>query len=608
MKKLLAFTLILAAAAFTAHGAKTTMDASPLTTDMLMGDHKIIELTDKYLALLNSIYPEEAARAGMLGYQATLDPRTRQSEAVRKETMLAFQDTLNKINSKKLSPSKEISYQVLRELVNRKVFDITIANRLAKDPHWYLEALDSVFDILIKDYKPYQERLTDALKRLQALPAVLAQAKENLDNPPDLAVRVTLERAGVAYASFSSLTALMERMAADEYTKEQIKFIGADAKKALKEYYDFLKEMMDKKPYADFRLGADNFDKLMRGVYSINIPAKKMSSMMDKEVETTRAALISALTPIIEPALSDEEKEARITKKGVIEITPADYYRADAAYKKGPKYKDILNTFLTSFDESVDFFAKNDIFAPSNLRVMIAPAPKFLQNKHQIALYMPPFPLLARQFGDLLVALPDQPKNTAAVLPQFTYSKIKISAVENLSGGYNLMYGGSEWFNEIILKISSNPCYINGWVKYSLNTAKEKGYLVQDEDLIHIAWLNYKTALLASAEVKMQTGELNYTQSLENLVAAGMDKDEAATALDNAAMTPGLYLTAILGEEEFARLRVKYQRKIGAKFNMADFHRKMLSTGRVPLPVMERALDKAYEKKQVDSFFNTLYF
>ncbi|MDR1124267.1 MAG: DUF885 domain-containing protein [Elusimicrobiota bacterium] len=602
---------VLLAACFLAPAAQTARAARDSAgTDVLMSDHKIIELTDKYLSLLNTIYPEDAARAGMLGYQSNLDPRDKQSETVKKDTILALQETLEKINHKKLSPSKEIAYQALMELVNKKVFDIQVLNRLQKDPLWYLEGVDGIYDILLKDYKPFQERLVDAMKRAQALPAVLAQGKENLDNPPDLNIRLALEKAGNAYASFANINVLMNRMAQDDYTKDQIKAVCADAKKALKDYYDFLKNLSSEdKPYVDFRLGADNFAKLLKNVYGIDTSVKKINAALEKETDAAKTALTAALTPVIEPTLSPEEKEKRTNKKGIIEILPSDYYFADAAYSKGPKYKEVLNTFLSYYNESVDYFAQHNIFTPASLKVFIAPSPKYLEKKGANAVYLPPFPLLGRQFGDLLVALPETQKEADSVLPKlFTYAKIKLGAVAGLSAGGNMLYSAAQDYPERLLKISADPFYTNGWVKYSVNLAKEGGYLSQDEDLIHVAWYNYKTALFALAELKMHNGDFNYTQSLEYLTAAGINKEEAAAALDAAAAAPCAYISAVLGEQEFSRLRAKYQKKGGAKFKLSDFHQKLLSTGRVPLPVIERALQQAYDKKQVESFFNTLYF
>ncbi|MDR0646785.1 MAG: DUF885 domain-containing protein [Elusimicrobiota bacterium] len=586
-------------------GAKTT---APPSTEMLLSDHRIIELTDKYLALLNTIYPEDAARAGALGYQSTLDPRDKQSESIKRETIIALQNALNNVDYKKLSPLKEIDYQVLRSLVNKKVFDIQVYNRIAKNPLWYLETVDGVYDILIKDYKPYQERLSDAMKRLQGLPAVLEQAKQNLNNPPDLYLRIALERTGAAYNSFNALSTLMNRMAQDDYTKGQIKVISSEAQKAVKSYFDFLKNTADDKDYVDFRLGADNLSHLLNGVYFVNMSLKKIDSVLTKEFETSKKNLIFALTAVLEPTLSQEDREKRTNKKGVIEIYPSDYYIAAAAYNKTPNQKDILNTFLNYFNESEEFFKNNKIFPKSSLKLLISPAPKYLQQEYKNAVYLPPFPLLSRQFGDLLVAVPDS-KEAPAVLPKlFTFSEIKISAVENLSAGANLLFSYSNDFLGNALKLSNDPFYIKGWIKYSLNLAKEKNYLIQDEDLIHIAWHNYKTAALALAGLQMHSGKINYTSALEQLVAAGINKEEAAAGLDLVALNPVEYLSSILGEQEFSRLSAKYQKKLGSKFNLEDFHNKVLSTGRVPITIVERALSQAYEKKTVDSFFNTLYF
>ena len=609
MKRNIIFlTALLALCCAFAPAAKAAKDPV-ITTDMLMGDHKVIELTDKYLALLTRFFPEDAARLGILGYHSSLDARDKQSEATRKESIVAMQDTLNHTDWKSLSPSKQIDYHILKQIVDRKVFDIETRNRLAKDPLWYLESIDAVYDILLKDYKLGQERLTDALKRLQSLPTALASGKENLQNPPDLFLRLALERAGTAYTSFNDITLLMNRMAQDDYTKEQIKIISADAKKAIKDYFDFIKNMSENKQYVDFRLGPDNFNKLLSGVYGINTPIRKITQNLEKDIETSRAELIAALTPMIEAALPEEEKAARITKKGIIEIRPADYYLAAEKHNKGPKNKDIMDTFVNYYNESAEFFTKKEIFTQGELRVLISAAPKFMQRKYETASYLPPFPFAGKRAGDLLVNLPSDPQEAAKVMPRlFTYSKIKINSVAHLSSGSHLMYSAAENFTNKILKISPDPFYINGWVKYSLRTAQKQGYFNQDEDSIHLAWYNYKTALLALAELSMHSGERNYTQSLEYLTEAGIESEEASAGLDIAAAAPCTYLSAAMGSQEFYRLRKKYQSKIGSKFKLNEFHEKMLSTGRVPLPFMEKALELAYQKKEADTFFNTLYF
>ena len=52
----------------------------------------------------------------------------------------------------------------------------------------------------------------------------------------------------------------------------------------------------------------------------------------------------------------------------------------------------------------------------------------------------------------------------------------------------------------------------------------------------------------------------------------------------------------------------KYKKKQGKDFDLATFHTKILSLGRIPLIALEDSLEKAYAKKEVDSLFNMTYF
>jgi len=74
------------------------------------------------------------------------------------------------------------------------------------------------------------------------------------------------------------------------------------------------------------------------------------------------------------------------------------------------------------------------------------------------------------------------------------------------------------------------------------------------------------------------------------------------------ALNPLHAVSYVVGAQEFSRLRDKYKKQLGKKFDMETFHTKILSIGRVPLIAMEDALEKAYAKKEVESYFSMTYF
>ena len=608
MKKLmLTAAVFLLGAGVLAPQAQAKSAPSNTDTDTLMMDHKVLELGDKYVAILSSMYQEEATRAGTLGYHSELQERDVQAQLTRKETLISLQNALNRINAQTLSPYTKVDYYILKELVNEKLFAIETENELAKNPLWYLEAVDAIYDILLKDYASQSERQRDALKRVQSLPQILEEGKLNIDNPPDLYLRLAIEKAQLAYNSFNNVNFMLTKISPDEYNKDQTKKACAAAQSALKDYAAFLKEMMMKKEYADFRLGEENYAKLFNDVYQQDMSLSKLKKVLDKELETNKEELIKALTPIIEPTLTEEEKAARTDQKGVITIFPQDYYKAVSTYTANPGEKKLLDSYADAFKKATVFFADKKIFPAGALQVVIAPAPKYLANKLTPVSYIPPFPLLNKQMGDILITMP-KAEDKALMAERFNYGMIKFDVLEYITPGKNLMYSISTEEGRVLRKLSNDPFFINGWVKYVLNLAGETEYFSTQQDKLNLAWFNYTKALLAVAEYNMQTMAANYTQTVDYLVENGMKQEEAEANTDYLALNPLDAAAYILGAQEFKALKEKYAKKINKKSTWADYHKKLLSIGRVPMTTLDEAVAKAMEEKKVESFFNMTYF
>jgi len=64
---------------------------------------------------------------------------------------------------------------------------------------------------------------------------------------------------------------------------------------------------------------------------------------------------------------------------------------------------------------------------------------------------------------------------------------------------------------------------------------------------------------------------------------------------------PGQALSYKIGALKIRELRDKYSRQLGSKFNIGEFHKKILQSGCLPLSVMEEMMDKWAEKLTVDN-------
>ena len=577
-------------------------------TKVLMADHKIMELGDKYLALLANLYPEEATRLGTGIYHDKLLQRDKQSQITRNKSIEALQRTLVNIDPDTLSVRRRMQYYTLLEQVNKKVFEEKTINQLTQDPLWYLESLDSVYDILEKKYTNNEDRLRDIIKRLEVLPQILQQGEDNLQNAPDLRMRLAAQKAQIAYSYFGEISDPLSEMAKAEQTKEKVRTVCVAAKESLKKYADFLKTTLEKKEYTDFRLGEEEYKKLLADVYFIDGSLAKHQKIIEAEIQATKKVLTDLLTPYLLDILNDDEKAQRTDELGNMTVLPYDYYLVrNAKFAQAPKVRELANVYIQNYQQAAQYFADREIFEVPQLPLSIKNDPQYLRQEYTPSSYLAPYPFASKKNSDLLLNVPSE-DNKDIMSKIFTYSDIKIDVAQKLLPGIGLSYNATMDDQQVITNISNDIFYLNGWSHYALNFAKEQGYFEDEADILNIAWINYKRALYALADIKMQTKELNYTQTLDMLISAGINDEEAGAQVDFLAVNPAHALSYVIGAKEFERLNTRYQKKLKDKFNAMEFYKKILSLGRVPLNVLAEGLEQSYREKPIESFFNTTYF
>jgi len=135
--------------------------------------------------------------------------------------------------------------------------------------------------------------------------------------------------------------------------------------------------------------------------------------------------------------------------------------------------------------------------------------------------------------------------------------------------------------------------YGEGWGLYSEYLGNEMG--IYQTPYQQFGYLTYQMWRACRLVVDTGIHHLGWTrqQGIDYLtVNTALSAREIANEVDRYISWPGQALSYELGYLKILELRAKAEKALGAKFDLRHFHDTVLSTGSVPLPVLEQRIDR----------------
>jgi uncharacterized protein (DUF885 family) len=102
--------------------------------------------------------------------------------------------------------------------------------------------------------------------------------------------------------------------------------------------------------------------------------------------------------------------------------------------------------------------------------------------------------------------------------------------------------------------------------------------------------------MLRAVRLVVDTGLHSRQLTREQAIAYMLDNlstspDEATSAIERYMAIPGQALGYKIGQLKIRELRTKYEKQLGSKFKLSDFHDELLKDGSMPLAVLEKKMD-----------------
>jgi uncharacterized protein (DUF885 family) len=168
---------------------------------------------------------------------------------------------------------------------------------------------------------------------------------------------------------------------------------------------------------------------------------------------------------------------------------------------------------------------------------------------------------------------------------------IAVTAVHEGVPGHHLQREAarSSSLAKAITQLAYNSAYVEGWANYAERLSEEIGvYDTPYSAMFRRAVLGQSLIIDPAIHVK----RWDRAHARAYLTALGESGQEADELIDRIAVQPAQLTSYEYGGLEILRLRERAKRALGARFDVREFHRRILANGAVPLMTLRREIEE----------------
>lgn len=539
----------------------------------ILEDNSLRDAFTRYTSVLTFFFPEEATRLGFTSGNNLLNDRSTQTDDQALQAFKAVQNLVRQINFKALSPSKQAEYTLLDDTLNRQIFVLN-QNRIARDPLYYAQSLDAIYDLTLAPQTDSRKQRTDLLGRVSALPNVVKQARENLTQAPPQLARLAMEKAYFAYLAFDDVAERITQgaalsndprdVAAAENTVQQ-------AKTAVRQLFDLFKELSQPGIHIpdDVRVGDDHYYSLLQNKYQISQKPQALTKQLEQGLDQAQHRLFNALLPfqlsaeeeeitVVEglneiPQTQLEKKPAKKPAKPVYSAPTANQFYAIANQLDSPFSLDKVQLEFTKQAAALSSRLLQNKAVPSTAPLTIRPLNRYFSYQH-VYLTMPAFSVFW-----LRLPQGNQLAQEEMLKRDYNEPAYKLLISQELVPG---RYYQNQMVKNAIRRLFGSPTLANGWTLYALDVNAKNGYFITDEEQLFLAWQHYVRALMAVVDQRLHTRQYTYEDALEFLTAQnGFTQDEATALISPLLAQPGEAVSFVWGAQLLEKAAAPYAKK-----------------------------------------------
>ncbi|MFN3310672.1 MAG: DUF885 domain-containing protein, partial [Thermomonas sp.] len=453
----------------------------------------------------------------------------------------------------------------------------------------------AIYGLMARDFAPLPERIAAATARMEKLPALLAQARENLDParvPKIHAQTVARQNAGILSIVETFITPHLDALPAADAARTRAAI--ATLKQAVAEHQAWLDKTLVPNAKGDFRLGAEKYDQKLKFALSSSLSRAEIKQRAEAEMQRVRAQMYAIARTVLAgkagaPALPEQPTEAQ--QQAAIEAA------LELAYADHPARDAVVDAAKAALQSATDFVREKNLVTLPDAPVDVILMPEF-QRGVAVAYCDSPGPLDKGQKTFYAISpIPDDWSQAQAdsFLREYNGRMIQLLSIHEGIPGHYLEGWHSAKYPSVLRGVLRSGVFAEGWAVYTERMMQEQGYLDGDP-LFHLVQLKFYLRTIANAllDQGVHVDGWSRAQAMRLMTHdAFQQESEAAGKWVRAQLTSAQLPTYFVGVQEHLDLREAMRRKLGDRFDLKAYHDQVLSYGAPPVRyVRELMLDE----------------
>ncbi|WP_309607005.1 DUF885 domain-containing protein [Phenylobacterium sp.] len=548
-------------------------------------DVRFARLAAAYVDQIPALSPSQATVLGDHRFDGQVDDMSAAGRRAREDLARRFLARAERFRPAELSRENQVDLALLKNQLRYDIWTDEVLQSWAWDPQLYAGvAGNALYSLMAREFAPLPARLRSVISRMQALPALYAQMREQLQParvPLIHAQTVAKQNAGVL--SILDGMVLPAASALPPSDQARLKAAAQTLRAAVAEQQTWLDTVLVPAAKGDFRLGSKLYDQKLAFALVSPMSRAEIRAAADAALKQTRAEMYGVSRRVLAgragvPPMPEAPDAA--TQQKAIEAA------LELAYADHPPRDGVVPACRAALAAATDFVRARDLITLPDAPVEAIIMPEYARGA-AVAYCDAPGPLDRGQKTYVDISpIPDDwtPAQAESFLREYNRRGLNDTMIHEAMPGHFVQIWHSNKHPSVLRALLGSGPFIEGWAVYAEDMMAKQGYLDGDP-LFRLQQLKTRVRSITNAILDQMVhvdgaGEAEVMAFLT--VTAFQQEREAAGKWTRARLDSTQLPSYFVGAAEHDSLRAEAERRQGAAFDLKRYHDKVLSYGSPP--------------------------